>query len=259
MEKIMIDTDIGTDVDDLLALVYALKHPKIEVVGITTVDGDARKRAKIASAVCSLLGQKIPVYAGAEKPLVLEKSWMLPYTGEGIDYDKARIEKRMAYEYVQSVFKKTEIRIACIAPMTNIALALQNQSQYHIYNNVIIMGISGSHNHKVDPDAADMLLKRSFNMTCITTETAKKAYLTLDEISTIRTGIPALDQAIVTNAKNWLAVSPYKDRCYLYDPLVIASIVHPELFTYEHKDGKKICTDVDGEQFKKEFLEVIQQ
>ncbi len=38
--RIWIDTDIGTDVDDALALAHVLRHPDLELVGVSTVFGD---------------------------------------------------------------------------------------------------------------------------------------------------------------------------------------------------------------------------
>ena len=46
--KIILDTDIGTDIDDALALAYLLMKPECELMGITTVTGEAKTRAKLA-------------------------------------------------------------------------------------------------------------------------------------------------------------------------------------------------------------------
>ncbi len=45
--RLWIDTDIGTDVDDALAIGYALRHPDIELVGVSTVFGDVELRARM--------------------------------------------------------------------------------------------------------------------------------------------------------------------------------------------------------------------
>ena len=51
-EKILLDTDMGTDVDDALALIYLLKHPACRMMGITTVAGEAGVRAELAQTLC---------------------------------------------------------------------------------------------------------------------------------------------------------------------------------------------------------------
>jgi len=63
--KIIIDTDIGEDIDDILVTAFALASPEFEVVGITTVDGDTQARSRIARRVTTAYGRpEIPVAAG---------------------------------------------------------------------------------------------------------------------------------------------------------------------------------------------------
>ena len=50
----LLDTDIGSDIDDAVALAYLLRQPKCDLLGITTVTGEPEKRASIADAVCRL-------------------------------------------------------------------------------------------------------------------------------------------------------------------------------------------------------------
>ena len=70
MRPLVLDTDIGTDVDDLLALLLILTEPAIDLVGITTVHGNTGLRARIAQTVLRCLGRtSIPVIAGEETTL----------------------------------------------------------------------------------------------------------------------------------------------------------------------------------------------
>ena len=64
MEKVLLDTDIGGDIDDAICLAYLLKEPQCELVGITTVCGESEKRAAIADAICRTVGKQIPIVAG---------------------------------------------------------------------------------------------------------------------------------------------------------------------------------------------------
>ncbi len=61
-EKILLDTDIGTEVDDAITLAYLLANPEAELLGITTVTGEAYERAKLASVLCKIAGKDIPIY-----------------------------------------------------------------------------------------------------------------------------------------------------------------------------------------------------
>src|SRR5262249_1191216 len=68
--KILLDTDIGGDLDDALALAYLLKQPQCELLGITTVGGESDKRAALASALCHAAGRvEVPIHVGAAAPL----------------------------------------------------------------------------------------------------------------------------------------------------------------------------------------------
>ena len=58
--KILLDTDIGSDIDDSICLAYLLAQPNCELLGITTVTGEAKNRAMMASALCKVAGKDIP-------------------------------------------------------------------------------------------------------------------------------------------------------------------------------------------------------
>src|SRR5437588_12264280 len=67
---VLLDTDIGDDIDDALALALALRSPEIELQGITTVFGDTQKRAHLAAHILQVFGREdIPVAAGLQTPL----------------------------------------------------------------------------------------------------------------------------------------------------------------------------------------------
>lgn len=53
-ERILLDTDIGSDIDDAVCLAYLLANPNCELMGITTVSGEAEKRAQMASVLCKV-------------------------------------------------------------------------------------------------------------------------------------------------------------------------------------------------------------
>ena len=69
-QKVLFDTDIGSDIDDAVALAYLLAQPECELLGITTVTGQAVLRARLASALCLAAGQDIPIFPGRETPLL---------------------------------------------------------------------------------------------------------------------------------------------------------------------------------------------
>lgn len=69
MEKVLLDTDIGGDIDDAICLAYLLNEPQCKLLGITTVCGESEKRAAIADAICRAAGKTIPIVAGMDTTL----------------------------------------------------------------------------------------------------------------------------------------------------------------------------------------------
>jgi len=68
--RLWIDTDVGSDVDDALTLAYALRHPDIELVGLSTVFGDVALRTRIARELLARAGApNMPVVTGLGAPL----------------------------------------------------------------------------------------------------------------------------------------------------------------------------------------------
>src|SRR5947209_13445170 len=69
---VLLDTDIGSDIDDALCLAYLLRQPWCELIGITTVSGEPERRAMLADAVCRAEGRSgIPIHSGSPLPLLL--------------------------------------------------------------------------------------------------------------------------------------------------------------------------------------------
>ena len=66
---IVIDTDIGADPDDALALTLALASPEVDLRGVTIVSGDVSWRARIATRLLGMAGRAdVPVFLGRGEP-----------------------------------------------------------------------------------------------------------------------------------------------------------------------------------------------
>src|SRR5258705_3255568 len=64
---LLLDTDIGSDIDDAICLAYLLAQPRCDLRGVTTVSGMPRQRAALADAVCRAAGRDdIAIHAGTE-------------------------------------------------------------------------------------------------------------------------------------------------------------------------------------------------
>lgn len=130
MEKIpvLLDTDIGSDIDDAVALAYLLRQPRCELLGITTVSGEPEKRAMLADAVCRAGGRNdIPIHVGTADPfLVAQRQPHAPQAEALTDQwpHNTFTTENTALTFLRSAIRSRpgEITLLAIGPLTNIAL-----------------------------------------------------------------------------------------------------------------------------------------
>ena len=174
---ILLDTDIGTDVDDCLALALILASPELRLAAVTTVYGDTLLRARMVMKLLALRGAAgIPVATGAEKPLLgrVPVYWE-GHEGQGLldQADEARrpVAERAADLIVRRVMAHPgEITLVAIGPLTNVALAflLEPRVPRALAGVTIMGGVVGGpgaldlpwteHNFRSDPEAAHIVL-----------------------------------------------------------------------------------------------------
>ena len=126
-KKILLDTDIGSDIDDAVCLAYLLQQPACELVGITTVTGEPVTRAMLASCLCRAAGKgDIPIYPGCEAPML--GSSIQPRAPQGAvlasyDHQTAFPLHRHIQFLIDTIRANPgEISLLAIGPMTNIGL-----------------------------------------------------------------------------------------------------------------------------------------
>lgn len=124
--KVLLDTDIGSDIDDAVCLAYLLAHPECELMGITTVSGEAEKRAWMASALCRVAGREIPIYPGAQTPLLVPQLQAEARQASALGKwaHERRFPKGRAVGFLHEtiVSHPGEIVLLTIGPLTNVAL-----------------------------------------------------------------------------------------------------------------------------------------
>ena len=124
MEKILLDTDIGGDIDDAICLAYLLREPQCKLVGITTVCGEPEKRAAVADAICQTVGRNIPIAAGLDSTMQPVPVYPTPDGADALKFWKHNIyEKADAPAFLYQKIKENphEIILIGIGNMTNIA------------------------------------------------------------------------------------------------------------------------------------------
>lgn len=144
MTKLLLDTDIGTDIDDAVCLAYLLSHPECELLGITTVTGEAAKRAMMASAICMAVGKEVPIYPGAELPLVVPQRQTHAAQAEAVAHwdHQTRFPSGEAVEFLRQTIRAHahEIMLLTIAPLTNIGLLFKVDPEIpHLLKGLVMM------------------------------------------------------------------------------------------------------------------------
>ena len=125
-EKVLFDTDIGTDIDDAVCLAYLLCQPACELLGITTVSGEAAKRAMLASALCRAAGKEVPIYPGAEEPLLSAQRQPQAQQADALgDWPHRKaFPQGAAVEFLRQTVRAHpgEVTLLAVGPLTNIGL-----------------------------------------------------------------------------------------------------------------------------------------
>jgi len=124
--KVVLDTDIGSDIDDAVCLAYLLANPQCDLLGITTVSGEAEKRAQMASALCKVAGKNVPIFPGAEEPFLIPQRQVKAQQAVALDrwdHDKV-FPKGEAIRFLRDAIRSNpgEVILLTIGPLTNIGL-----------------------------------------------------------------------------------------------------------------------------------------
>ena len=120
--KLLLDTDIGTDIDDAWALGYALKSPAIDMVGVTISDGDTAARARLACKLLHRLGRTdIPVSIGrptaAIPPIAIDYQFAWAE-----DFQGYKPIETHAVKFLSDTIRKNpgQITLVAVGPLQNI-------------------------------------------------------------------------------------------------------------------------------------------
>lgn len=146
-EEILIDTDVGDDIDDAFALVWALASPRVKVSAILTAHGDTLLRARLIARMLQLRNRKdVKVFVGAKSKtdiVFTQRSWAEngPSVTEcnGIDASLDLIRSR-----------KHRITLITLAPLHNINKMIERDpATFRLLKKVVVMGgsIRRGYNH----------------------------------------------------------------------------------------------------------------
>jgi purine nucleosidase len=295
MSRIILDTDIGTDVDDAMALALAMKAPEITIEGVTTVYGDVKLRAKLAKKLLQLGNRKdVSVYAGIVHPLLHNREiWWPGHEGEGVlsDDEKVDYESTHAVDFIIETIMKNpgKITLVPIGPLTNIAAAIIREPKIvkNVKEIVLMGGVTRladnavelpqiEHNIKCDPEAASLVFSCDAPIVMVGLDVTKKVTITREDNERLATSGKPLNEALSKLVERWLDVTQ-RDWCVMHDPLAVSLLIDRSLVEtrkmkvhveYDHRhptgqtvatlteDGNvEVCLGVENERFISLLLE----
>ena len=260
-EKIVIDTDIGTDIDDAFALVYAIKNLNADLIAVSTVIGNTKIRAKIARKLERMLGSdsNIPIIAGQKGPEdSVKKYWT------GIE-QKALTQGELKEPFENSEYPRytSDTKLICIGPLTNIALQLEINPSIKSVNGIYVMGSSeSSHNFKADLKSWHKVQQQPWNIYQITKSDSEKISFTKKELEELNGNI--LGNFLSESALRWLDYvnngwidhAP-KTSCAMYDVLTLSAAIGEDYVKFKQiSPNRFLSCDVDL-KLKDKIIEAI--
>ncbi|MCD6563785.1 MAG: nucleoside hydrolase [Thermoproteales archaeon] len=174
--KVIIDTDIGDDIDDALALALAVNSPEIELLGVTTVYGKVDIRAKLAAKILKEYKLSyIPIAKGFSKPLINPEPIHVPNQAKVLKPDETFsniLDNDAVSLFKEIVESEKEVYIITIGAMTNLATFILQYPE--LAKRIKVISMAGSvyyprveYNIRCDPEAARIVFDSGINITLV--------------------------------------------------------------------------------------------
>ncbi|MFE6591805.1 nucleoside hydrolase [Streptomyces sp. NPDC057781] len=239
---LVLDTDIGSDVDDALALGVLLGSPEVDLAGITTVYGDTLLRARLAHRLAALAGHAPTVVPGAAETLSGKEVWWPGHEGTCFDdlhTEPVRDDLNAADFLAETVRARPgEVDVMAIGPLANLAQTLQRHEDFaEAVGTVYLMGgffgpdAKPEHNILSDVAAARTVFEAGLPMVVSGLETTTRFRVESDGIEAIRAAGP-YGTALAREIDTWI---DFKGRTWTtpHDPITALSMLRPDLYTFE--------------------------
>ena len=240
MKKVVIDTDIGDDIDDAFAIALAITLKKTELVGITTVFRNTADRAQQTEKLLSVVGKNIPVYAGEKFPYKepfhpFQKDGNLPPEQQHIcqwseEYSSFPVTQG-AVDFLVGCAERygDELIIVSLAAMTNIARAMEkNPAAMKRVSRVVAMGgrfmkCEPEWNILCDPEAADIVFSSGIPLYMVGLDVTLRCALDKDLLDEFRASENPRDRLLTLWLDRWFSYFSF-EKSVMHDPLAVATL-----------------------------------
>lgn len=248
-KKVIVDTDIGGDVDDALALGLVLKSEEFDLIGVTTVYIDNIWRGGVTRNLLQIFGRsEIPVVAGAEKPLIgWWDSTKIPSSAENCVEFSNTLQESAAEYIVRMARQQDNLTIIAIGPLTNVALAIAIAPDIISRIKVVLMGgvigrTEPEWNILCDPEAARIVFESSIPIKMIGLDVTEQCRFDRDDIEEIR-GTKKPETTLLAEMMDTF-VEKFGYLPILHDPLAVAALLWDDLLVFEKK---RIMVETKGD------------
>ena len=294
MHKIILDTDIGDDIDDALALAFAIMSGKIDVLGVTTVFKNAAQRAELTCCLLEALGRTdLPVYTGIGKTLLQSiPDWEQvaeshrPRQMEVLARQQPSIQPKQesAINFIIDTVMASDgdITLVPIGPFTNIAAAFILEPRLAQKTKICMMGgatdrVRPEWNALCDPEATRVVFGTGVPITMVGLDVTTKCIMSYDQVKAVGAVERPINQICFDLIHLWGGDNP-EPRPTLHDPLALATLIDPTFCeTHEmrievetradHLRGAtvpvagepnaSVCTTVDATRFMDYFVKTL--
>jgi purine nucleosidase/pyrimidine-specific ribonucleoside hydrolase len=241
---VLIDTDIGDDIDDAFALCLAMKSPEIDILGVTTVFKNTTCRARLAKKLLSLGGfDHVPVYAGASLPLISREVYNRPvdFTEKPISYtddlNNVEIDTSMdGAEFIIHTLEKSNrpVVIVTLGALTNLADAFRRRPD--IRGKIDYISMMGGaffqnrceYNYSCDPQAADMVLCSGVKIQAVGLDVTFQCKPSKEQLDMLAQHAHPCIRMLMSMRKSWA------HDVFLHDPLALAAVYDKSCLTFKN-------------------------
>lgn len=238
---VLLDTDIGDDIDDALALAVALQSPELRVLGVSTVLQQGERRAGLVWKILKLYGRTdVPVGIGAEQTLMGPPSTANVRQADALTAQDLMPadQRRNGVELIIDTCLRSPEKVTLLAygPLTNIALALKAEQRLreHIERIVLMNGVffrpGLEYNTKRDPEASAIVYSSNIPVLAVGLDVTMQCRLDAEQMARLR------DSKLGTVQFLWRLIRLWNNgndeqRPILHDPLAVLATVRPDLIS----------------------------